>query len=87
MGNTQELPEAPVAVYTEQVNLAEPTGVMVYIKVKSIKDHLARVPNLGGKVLKEKTSFKGFGYSGHYALCEDVDGNNFGIWELEKVDA
>lgn len=85
--NVAGLIEAPILVYTELPELGEPTGVMIYIKVKSLENHLSRVTKLGGSVLKGKTHFKGLEYEGYYALCKDVDGNNFGIWELGKTHA
>lgn len=33
---------------------------------------------LGGKVLLDKTTVPKFGY---LAMCEDTEGNTFGLWE------
>lgn len=49
-----------------------------YIGVPSVDACLADVTRLGGKVLLDKTTVPKFGY---LAMCEDTEGNTFGLWE------
>ena len=49
-----------------------------YIGVSSVKSCLVDVVRLGGKVLLPKTVVQKFGY---LAVCEDTEGNTFGLWE------
>ncbi|HDQ07755.1 MAG TPA: VOC family protein [Methanoculleus sp.] len=49
-----------------------------YIGVASVDSCLGDVVRLGGKVLLGKTAVQKFGY---LAVCEDTEGNTFGLWE------
>ena len=49
-----------------------------YIGVPSVDSCLGDVVRLGGKVLLRKTAVQKFGY---LAVCEDTEGNTFGLWE------
>jgi predicted enzyme related to lactoylglutathione lyase len=49
-----------------------------YIGVSSVNSCLVDVVRLGGKVLLPKTVVQKFGY---LAVCEDTEGNTFGLWE------
>lgn len=44
----------------------------------SVDATLADMTRLGGKVLLGKTAVPKFGY---LAVCEDTEGNTFGLWE------
>ena len=46
--------------------------------VVSIDASLEEVVRLGGRVTQSKMTVPGFGYM---ALCEDTEGNSFGLWE------
>ena len=52
--------------------------IVNYIGVSSIDTTLKEVVRLGGKILVPKTAVGEFGYM---ALCEDTEGNTFGLWE------
>lgn len=49
-----------------------------FIGVPSIDTSLKEVVRLGGKVIFPKTAVEKYGYM---ALCEDTEGNSFGVWE------
>lgn len=49
-----------------------------FIGVPSIDTTLEEVVRLGGKVVFPKTAVEKYGYM---ALCEDTEGNSFGVWE------
>ncbi len=51
------------------------------IGVDSIDTYLAKVPQHGGKVLTEKMSIPGVGWS---AYCQDSEGNMFGLFESDE---
>ena len=52
--------------------------IVNYIGVSSIDTTLKEVVRLGGKILVPKTAVGEFGYM---ELCEDTEGNTFGLWE------
>ena len=52
--------------------------IVNYIDVSSIDFTLEEVVRLGGKVLVPKTAVEKYGYM---AVCEDTEGNSFGLWE------
>ena len=51
-----------------------------YIGVSSIDSCLTEVARLGGKVVLTKMPVPKFGY---LAVCEDTEGNSFGLWEMD----
>lgn len=57
--------------------------IMNYIGVTSVDEYLAKIENLGGKVLMQKTAVTGMGY---LAICMGTENNPFGLWE-EKQEA
>jgi predicted enzyme related to lactoylglutathione lyase len=50
----------------------------IYVTVDSIDDALAKVPGLGGKVTTPKTEIPGQGW---YAVVEDSEGSEIGLYE------
>lgn len=52
--------------------------IVNYIGVKSIDNHTKKIQKLGGKIIKTKMPVPGWGY---LAVCEDTEGNIFGLWE------
>jgi predicted enzyme related to lactoylglutathione lyase len=55
-----------------------PRAMRVYMNVDSIEVALAKVVDLGGSVVVEKTVVPGMG---HYAAVKDTEGNEIGLWE------
>jgi len=55
--------------------------ILNYIGVPSISAALTRTKALGGKVLTPKTAAEGYGY---WAICQDTEGNRFGLWESNR---
>jgi len=55
-------------------------GITNYILVASVDESAARVQKLGGQVCMPKTAVPGMG---HFAICQDTEGNMFGLWESE----
>jgi predicted enzyme related to lactoylglutathione lyase len=53
-----------------------PGGTMVYFSVRDCAEQEARVAAAGGKVLRPKFSIGEFGW---VALCQDTEGNLFGL--------
>ncbi len=51
-------------------------GTMVYFSVEDCSEEEARVEAAGGKVIRPKFSIGGFGW---VTLCQDTEGNMFGI--------
>ncbi len=52
-----------------------------YIGVDSVDRYMARVEELGGKVVMPKQTVPGWGY---LAVCMDTENNTFGLWEEDK---
>ena len=55
-----------------------PEGLRIYVNVDSIDEAIARLPDLGGSVVVEKTEVPGQGW---YAAINDSEGTEIGIWE------
>jgi predicted enzyme related to lactoylglutathione lyase len=51
-----------------------------YFGVPSVDEYAVKVEGLGGKVLMPKTAVPGMGY---FVICQDTEGNVFGIWEMD----
>jgi uncharacterized protein len=51
-----------------------------YFGVSSVLESSAKVEKQGGKVLVPKMAVPTMGY---YALCVDMEGNIFGLWEAD----
>jgi predicted enzyme related to lactoylglutathione lyase len=58
----------------------ESTGsqLRLYISVDSLDESLPRVAELGGKVVEPKTEIQGQGW---YAVIDDTEGNQLGLYE------
>ena len=52
-----------------------------YIGVPSVDDYMAKVKNLGGNIIMQKTTVSGWGY---LAICIDTENNTFGLWEEDR---
>jgi len=55
--------------------------ITAYIGVDNLDAYSQKVRELGGKVLQDKMPVPGWGY---LALCQDTEGNNFGLWQDDK---
>lgn len=53
-------------------------GITNYVSVPSVSRAVAKVEKLGGAVCKPKTAVPGMG---HFAICQDTEGNVFALWE------
>jgi predicted enzyme related to lactoylglutathione lyase len=65
----------------EKVSSVGEQGVLLYVSVENIQEALARVMELGGSVIKEKTEIPEMGWYAHFA---DPFGNIIGIYEASK---
>jgi predicted enzyme related to lactoylglutathione lyase len=54
--------------------------VINYISVDSVDKFADKVAKLGGKICMAKTPVPQMGY---FAVCQDTEGNAFGIWESD----
>jgi len=55
-------------------------GIASYVAVASVSEWAAKVQKLGGQVCVPKTQVPGMGY---FAMCQDTEGNMFGLWETD----
>jgi len=52
-----------------------------YVNVASVTKFAAKVEKLGGKVCVPKMAVPQMGY---FAVCQDTEGNTFGLWERNE---
>ena len=52
--------------------------VVNYVSVDSVTDFSKKIEKLGGKICMPKTAVPQMGY---FAVCQDTEGNSFGIWQ------
>jgi predicted enzyme related to lactoylglutathione lyase len=55
-----------------------------YFSVESVADYQARAERLGAKVLMPKSPVPGMGW---FAMCQDAEGNVFGLWQEDRAAA
>jgi predicted enzyme related to lactoylglutathione lyase len=55
-----------------------------YVSVSSVAEYSKKIEKLGGKVCMAKTAVPQMGY---FAVCQDTEGNAFGIWESDPAAA
>ena len=56
-------------------------GIVIYVSVSNIDDYVQKIERLGGKIVKQRTQVPSWGF---YAICKDLSGNTFGLWEDNK---
>ncbi|PYJ26890.1 MAG: glyoxalase [Verrucomicrobia bacterium] len=54
--------------------------VVNYVSVDSVDKFADKIAKLGGKISMAKTAVRQMGY---FAMCQDTEGNAFGIWETD----
>ena len=54
--------------------------VVNYISVDSVADFSKKIEKLGGKICMAKTAVPQMDY---FAVCQDTEGNAFGLWESD----
>jgi len=54
--------------------------VVNYVGVDSVDKFADRIAKLGGKIFMSKTAVPQMGY---FAVCQDTEGNAFGIWQSD----
>lgn len=55
-------------------------GLWAYFYVDDLDEHVRRVEELGGRV-RDRGPVAGVG---HYARCEDTEGNKFGLFQVDE---
>jgi hypothetical protein len=54
--------------------------VVNYVSVDSVDKFADKIAKLGGKICMTKTAVPQMGY---FAVCQDTEGNAFGIWQSD----
>ena len=54
--------------------------IVNYVNVNSVTDYAKKIKKLGGKISMGKTAVAQMGY---FAVCQDTEGNAFGIWQSD----
>lgn len=52
-----------------------------YVAVSSVDESAAKAEMLGGRVCKSKTAVPQMGY---FVICQDTEGNEFALWEVNS---
>ena len=52
-----------------------------YVAVSSVDESAAKVEKLGGTICKSKTAVPQMGY---FVICQDTEGNEFALWEVDS---
>ncbi len=55
--------------------------ITAYIGVSSIDEYVAKVEQLGGRVVMPRMAVPGWGY---LAVCFDTEDNMFGLWQEDR---
>jgi len=55
--------------------------IVQYVSVNSVDEYSKKIEKLGGKICLAKTPVPQMGY---FAVCQDTEGNSFGIWEQNE---
>jgi predicted enzyme related to lactoylglutathione lyase len=56
--------------------------VVNYVSVDSVDKFADKIAKLGGKICMAKTAVAQMGY---FAVCQDPEGNPFGVWESDPA--
>ncbi len=59
----------------------EPAGTVNTVDVSSVDEYSAKISKSGGKIVQPKMAIPGVGY---LALCQDTEGNPFGIMQFDE---
>ena len=70
--------ETPDGALKKRKHPQEP--VVNYISVDSVTEFSKKIEKLGGKICIAKTAVPQMGY---FAVCQDTEGNAFGIWQSD----
>ncbi|HMC24231.1 MAG TPA: VOC family protein [Candidatus Udaeobacter sp.] len=54
--------------------------IVNYISVDSVAEFSKKIEKLGGKICMSRTAVPQMGY---FAVCQDTEGNAFGLWESD----
>ena len=74
--------DSPDGALKKRKHLQEP--VVNYVSVDSVDKFADRIAKLGGKICMAKTAVPQMGY---FAVCQDTEGNAFGLWESDPAAA
>ena len=70
--------ETPDGALKKRKRPEEP--IINYVSVNSVDKYADKIAKLGGKICMAKTAVPQMGY---FAVCQDTEGNSFGIWQSE----
>ena len=73
---------SPDGALKRRTHAGEP--VVNYISVDSVNKFADKLVKLGGKICMAKTAVPQMGY---FAICQDTEGNAFGLWESNSAAA
>ena len=75
---TSTLDDTPDGALKRRQRPEEP--IVNYVSVNSVDKFADKIAKLGGKVCMAKTAVPQMGY---FAVCQDTEGNSFGLWESD----
>jgi uncharacterized protein len=71
---------SPDGALKKRKHAGEP--IINYISVDSVDKFADKIAKLGGKICMAKTAVPQMGY---FAVCQDTEGNAFGLWESDPA--
>ena len=74
--------ETPDGALKKRKSRQEP--ITNYISVDSVTEFSKKIEKLGGKITMAKTAVPQMGY---FTVCQDTEGNTFGLWESDTAAA
>ena len=74
-GGTDDTPDGALKA---RRHAGEP--IVNYVSVDSVAEFSKKIEKLGGKICMPKTAVPQMGY---FAVCQDTEGNAFGIWQSD----
>ena len=83
-GSGYHLTDTPQPGGALQTRQEGQTGITVYFDTDDVEATAEKVTSLGGSLLMPKSPVPGVGY---FAICQDTEGNTFGIWESDESAA
>jgi predicted enzyme related to lactoylglutathione lyase len=80
-GSGYHITQTPTPGGALQARQEGQTGITVYFDTDDVEATAEKVKSIGGTVAMGKSPVPGMGY---FAICEDTEGNTFGLWESDE---
>jgi uncharacterized protein len=75
-GGADDTPDGALMMRKQQ----QQQSITNYVGVDSVTEFSKKIEKLGGRICLAKTAVPQMGY---FAICQDTEGNSFGIWQTD----